>query len=405
MEGLSGRISAGADVSIRQLRLDASAEPAPSGRLRLPDVADEAEPLAGDRPDQALLLAAVADRLAHRIDVAGQGRFGDDPPAPHRIQQVVLADDALAVLHQIEQQVEDLRPDRDRLASRASAPAGPDRAHNLRTRIARRRSMLPGGRLASSRSDCQSGHASDSTAILAGTGAFASALMPLVLAAAWTNIQANSKSNSRPPQGLPAGSQAPSAHRRDRRGRSAERREQAMKIVVIGGSGLIGTKLVTGFARRAMRSWRRRPPRASTPSPARGWPRRWPARRSSSTWRTRRRSRTRRSWSSSRRPAATCWPPKRPPACGHHVALSVVGTDRMPDSGYLRAKMAQENLIKASGIPYTILRATQFFEFVGGIAKSSTDGQTVRLSPALMQPIVSGRRRRRPGRCRARQRR
>jgi len=74
---------------------------------------------------------------------------------------------------------------------------------------------------------------------------------------------------------------------------------------------------------------------------------------------------------------------------GHHVALSVVGTDRLPESGYLRAKLAQENLIKASGIPYTILRSTQFFEFVNGIAQSATDGQTVRLSPALLQPIVS----------------
>jgi uncharacterized protein YbjT (DUF2867 family) len=74
---------------------------------------------------------------------------------------------------------------------------------------------------------------------------------------------------------------------------------------------------------------------------------------------------------------------------GHHVALSVVGTDRLLASGYFRAKMAQENLIKASNIPYTILRATQFFEFVGAIAQSATDGQTVRLPPALMQPIVS----------------
>jgi uncharacterized protein YbjT (DUF2867 family) len=74
---------------------------------------------------------------------------------------------------------------------------------------------------------------------------------------------------------------------------------------------------------------------------------------------------------------------------GHHLALSVVGTDRLPESGYLRAKLAQENLIKASGIPYTILRSTQFFEFVNGIAQSATDGQTVRLSPALLQPIVS----------------
>jgi uncharacterized protein YbjT (DUF2867 family) len=74
---------------------------------------------------------------------------------------------------------------------------------------------------------------------------------------------------------------------------------------------------------------------------------------------------------------------------GHHVALSVVGTDRLLASGYFRAKMAQENLIKASKIPYTILRSTQFFEFVRGIAQSATDGQTVRLSPALVQPVVS----------------
>ena len=74
---------------------------------------------------------------------------------------------------------------------------------------------------------------------------------------------------------------------------------------------------------------------------------------------------------------------------GHHVALSVVGTDRLLASGYFRAKMAQETLIKASPIPYTIVRATQFFEFVGSIAQSATDGQTVRLSPALIQPIVS----------------
>src|SRR5881397_1159123 len=74
---------------------------------------------------------------------------------------------------------------------------------------------------------------------------------------------------------------------------------------------------------------------------------------------------------------------------GHHVALSVVGTDRLLASGYFRAKMAQENLIKASPIPYTIIRATQFFEFVGGIAQSATEGQTVRLPPALMQPVAA----------------
>ena len=73
----------------------------------------------------------------------------------------------------------------------------------------------------------------------------------------------------------------------------------------------------------------------------------------------------------------------------HHVALSVVGADRMTESGYMRAKTAQENLIKASGIPYTILRSTQFFEFMGRIADSFSDGKVVRASPALVQPIVS----------------
>ena len=74
---------------------------------------------------------------------------------------------------------------------------------------------------------------------------------------------------------------------------------------------------------------------------------------------------------------------------GHHIALSVVGTDRLLESGYFRAKMAQENLIKTSRIPYTIVRATQFFEFVGSIAQSATEGQSIRLPPAMMQPIVS----------------
>ena len=74
---------------------------------------------------------------------------------------------------------------------------------------------------------------------------------------------------------------------------------------------------------------------------------------------------------------------------GHHLALSVVGADRLPDSGYLRAKVAQENLIKASKTPYTILRSTQFFEFVGAIVKSGTVDDVIRLSPALLQPVAS----------------
>src|ERR1700716_3767739 len=73
----------------------------------------------------------------------------------------------------------------------------------------------------------------------------------------------------------------------------------------------------------------------------------------------------------------------------HHVALSIVGTDRAPDIGYFRAKVAQEKLIKTSGIPYTIIRSTQFLEFLGGIADSSADGNLVSLPPVLFQPIAS----------------
>lgn len=73
----------------------------------------------------------------------------------------------------------------------------------------------------------------------------------------------------------------------------------------------------------------------------------------------------------------------------HHVALSVVGADRLPDSGYMRAKVTQERLIQDSKIPYTIVRSTQFFEFVGAITQSAAEGAAIRLSPALLQPIAS----------------
>lgn len=73
----------------------------------------------------------------------------------------------------------------------------------------------------------------------------------------------------------------------------------------------------------------------------------------------------------------------------HHVALSIVGTDRVPDQGYYRAKVAQERLIEASAIPYTIIRSTQFLEFLGSIADASTYGGVVRLPPGLLQPIAA----------------
>jgi uncharacterized protein YbjT (DUF2867 family) len=74
---------------------------------------------------------------------------------------------------------------------------------------------------------------------------------------------------------------------------------------------------------------------------------------------------------------------------GHHVALSVVGTDRLTESGYFRAKLVQEELIESSSIPYSIVHATQFFEFMDGIADSATDSNTVRLPPALIQPMAA----------------
>jgi uncharacterized protein YbjT (DUF2867 family) len=80
---------------------------------------------------------------------------------------------------------------------------------------------------------------------------------------------------------------------------------------------------------------------------------------------------------------------ERPAGVGHHVALSVVGTERLQESGYLRAKLAQEQLVRESGIPYSIVHATQFFEFVKSLADAATDGTTVRLSPALVQPIAA----------------
>jgi uncharacterized protein YbjT (DUF2867 family) len=73
----------------------------------------------------------------------------------------------------------------------------------------------------------------------------------------------------------------------------------------------------------------------------------------------------------------------------HHIALSVVGTERLQGSGYFRGKMAQEELIRSSGMPYTIVHSTQFYEFMGSIAQSGTSGQTAHLSPAYVQPIAS----------------
>jgi uncharacterized protein YbjT (DUF2867 family) len=80
---------------------------------------------------------------------------------------------------------------------------------------------------------------------------------------------------------------------------------------------------------------------------------------------------------------------ERAAGVGHHVATSVVGSDRLPDSGYLRAKVAQEKLVEASSIPYSIVRSTQFFEFVDSIAAAAAEGETVRVPSASIQPVAA----------------
>ena len=97
---------------------------------------------------------------------------------------------------------------------------------------------------------------------------------------------------------------------------------------------------------------------------------------------------TRRCWSSSRPPADNLLAAEAAAGVRHHVALSIVAIDRT-DNGYFRAKIAQEKLIKTSCVPYTIVRSTQFLEFLGGIADSSADGKLVRLPPVLFQPIAA----------------
>jgi len=87
--------------------------------------------------------------------------------------------------------------------------------------------------------------------------------------------------------------------------------------------------------------------------------------------------------------ARNLFPAENAAGVQHHIALSIVGAERMVNVGYMRAKVAQEEAIKASGIPYTIVRATQFFEFIGGLADAATEGPTVRLSSVLMQPLAA----------------
>ena len=137
---------AGRSGSGRAARGGSACDPRPAaGDMRRCDahVADEAQALARDGADQPLLLAAVADRLARGIDAAGQGRLRHDPAAPDRSDEIVLADDAVAVLHQVDQQVEHLRLDGNRRRSRGAARAGRCQEHDRQRQIALPRPRVP----------------------------------------------------------------------------------------------------------------------------------------------------------------------------------------------------------------------------------------------------------------------
>ena len=170
---------------------------------------------------------------------------------------------------------------------------------------------------------------------------------------------------------------------------TSETKNKTMKIVVIGGTGLIGTKLVNKLRQQGHEVVAASPSQGINSVTGEGLAAALAGAQvvvdvtNSPSWED---QAVLEFFESSTRNLLAAEPVA---GVRHHVALSVVGTERLLASGFFRAKMAQENLIKASPIPYTILRSTQFFEFAGGIANSSTDGQTVRLPPALMQPIAA----------------
>jgi uncharacterized protein YbjT (DUF2867 family) len=162
-----------------------------------------------------------------------------------------------------------------------------------------------------------------------------------------------------------------------------------MKIVVIGGSGLIGTKLVSNLRKRGQEAVAASPSSGVNTITGEGLAKALTGAQvvvdvsNAPAWEDKA---VLEFFETSGRNLLAA---EAAAGVGHHVALSVVGTERLLASGYFRAKMAQEDLIKTSRIPFTIVRATQFFEFIGGIAQFSTVGQTVHLPPALWQPMAA----------------
>jgi len=170
---------------------------------------------------------------------------------------------------------------------------------------------------------------------------------------------------------------------------TSETKNKTMKIVIIGGTGLIGTKLVNKLREQGHEVVAASPSRGINSVTGEGLPAALTGAQAvvdvtnSPSWEDKA---VLEFFETSTRNLLAA---EAVAGVRHHIALSVVGTERLLASGFFRAKMAQEKLIQASPIPYTIVRATQFFEFVGSIANSATDGQTVRLPSALMQPLFS----------------
>jgi uncharacterized protein YbjT (DUF2867 family) len=173
------------------------------------------------------------------------------------------------------------------------------------------------------------------------------------------------------------------------RGRKSKIKEAIMKIVVIGGSGLIGSKLVRKLREQGHEAVAASPNSGVNTLTCEGLAEVLKGAAvavdvtNSPSWED---AAVMKFFETSTRNLLAY---EAAAGVGHHVALSVVGTERLLASGFFRAKMAQENLIKGSSIPYSIIRATQFFEFVKGIADFSTDGNKVRLPSALIQPMAA----------------
>src|SRR5262245_43193533 len=168
-----------------------------------------------------------------------------------------------------------------------------------------------------------------------------------------------------------------------------DRKESCMKIVVIGGSGLIGTKLVNKLRDSGHEALAASPTSGVNTLTGAGVAEALKGARVVVDVTNSPSFEDTAVLNFFQTSARNLLPAELVAGVRHHVALSVVGADRLPDSGYMRAKVAQEALIRSAKVPYTIVRATQFFEFVSGIAQSATEGQTVRLPPALMQPIAA----------------